>query len=195
MAGSPAALGQLADILNGKLVVPGLNIGQDQRWSIINRLNRHAYPGADALLAAEQERDKSDGGQQAAIAAAVIRPDAKVKAEWLANIGDLQTKLPFSKIRTAMASMYPPGQSVLGEMSAGQRLATLAQVDHAAGPVYMRAYAASMIPANCTPASVQRLQDEIVKSQDLSAGTRRSLLVTHQEDERCVAIKKAMTIY
>jgi aminopeptidase N len=195
VASSPAALGQLADILNGKLVVPGLKSGQDQRWSIINRLNRHAYPGADTLLAAEQERDKSDGGQQAAIAAAVIRPDAKVKAEWLANIGDLQTKLPFSKIRTAMGSMYPPGQSALGELSAGQRLSTLAQVDHAAGPVYMRAYAASMIPANCTPASVQRLQDEIVKSQDLSAGTRRSLLVTHQEDERCVAIKKAMTVY
>lgn len=195
VASSPAALGQLADILNGKLVVPGLNIGQDQRWSIINRLNRHAYPGADALLAAEQERDKSDSGQQAAIAAAVIRPDAKVKAEWLANIGDLQTKLPFSKIRTAMGSMYPPGQSALGELSAGQRLSTLAQVDHAAGPVYMRAYAASMIPASCTPASVERLQDEIVKSKDLSAGTRRSLLVTHQEDERCVAIKKAMTIH
>jgi aminopeptidase N len=195
VAGSPAALGQLADILDGKLVVPGLNIGQDQRWSIINRLNRHAYPGADALLAAEQERDKSDSGQQAAIAAAVIRPDAKVKAEWLANIGDLQTKLPFSKIRTAMGAMYPPGQSALGELSAVQRLATLAQVDHAAGPVYMRAYAASMIPASCSPASVQRLQAEIVKSQDLSAGTRRALLVTHQEDERCVAIKKAMTTY
>jgi aminopeptidase N len=195
VAASPAALAQLADILSGKLLVPGLNIGQDLRWSIVNRLNRFAYPGSEALLAAERERDKSDSGQQAALAASVIRPDAKVKAEWLATIGDLKTKLPFSKIRTAMGSMFPPGQGALGELSADLRLSTLAKVDSAAGPVYMRAYAAAMLPASCTPASVKRLQAEIVKSSNLSVGTRRSLSVTHQEDERCVAIKKAMTIF
>jgi aminopeptidase N len=147
------------------------------------------------LLAAEQERDKSDAGQQAALAATVIRPDGRIKEEWLTNIGDLKTKLPFSKIRTAMGSMYPPGQGALGELSAELRLSSLAKLDAGAGPVYMRAYAASMIPASCTPASVKRLQAEIVKSPNLSAGTRRSLLVTHQEDERCVAIKKAMKAF
>jgi aminopeptidase N len=195
VASSPAALTQLADILSGKLVVPGLNVSQDVRWDIVRRLNRYAYPGSDALLAAEQERDKSDSGQRAAIAAGVVRPDAKVKAEWLATIGDLQTKLPFSKVRTAMGSMYPAGQDSLGELSAAQRLATLGQVDKVAGPVYMRAYSASMIPASCTPASEKRLQAAIAKLPDLSAGTRRALLVTHQEDERCVAIKKAMTVH
>lgn len=195
VAGSRQALAQLADILDGKPVVPGLNVSQDVRWDIVNRLNRYAYPGSEALLAAEQERDKSDSGQAAALAARVIRPDAKVKAEWLANIGDLQTKLPFSKIRQAMQVMYPAGQGALSELSAEQRLSTLGQVDQAAGPVYMRAYAAAMIPATCTPASVARLQAAIVKLPDLSTGTRRSLLVTHQEDERCVAIKKAMTVF
>jgi aminopeptidase N len=195
VASSPAALKQLAAILDGTLVVPGLNVGQDLRWEIVNRLNRYAYPGSEALLAAEQARDKSDSGQQAALAATVVRPDAKVKAEWLANIGDLQTKLPFSRIRTAMYNLYPAGQAALSELSAERRLSTLAAVDGAAGPVYMRAYAAAMLPASCTPASVQRLQAAIVKSSNLSAGTRRSLLVTHQEDERCVAIKKALTIH
>ena len=195
VASSPAALAQLADILSGKLVVPGLSIGQDLRWSIVNRLNRYAYTGSETLLAAEQERDKSDSGQQAALAATVIRPDARIKEEWLTTIGDLQTKLPFSKIRTAMGSMFPPGQGALGELSADLRLSTLAKVDSAAGPVYMRAYAAAMLPASCTPASVKRLDAEIVKSSNLSAGTRRSLLVTKQEDERCVAIKKAMTVF
>ncbi|NYE64120.1 aminopeptidase N [Duganella sp. 1224] len=195
LASSPAALKQLADILNGKLVVPGLNVSQDVRWTILRRLNRFAYPGTEALLAAEQAQDKSDSGQQAAIAAMVIRPDAKVKAEWAATIADLQTKLPFSKVRTAMGSMYPPEQRALGELTAQQRLDTLGAVDKAAGPVYMRAYAASMIPAACTPASVQRLDAAIAKLTDLSTGTRRALLVTRQEDARCVAIKKAMTAH
>jgi aminopeptidase N len=59
----------------------------------------------------------------------------------------------------------------------------------------MRAYGASMIPAACTPASVARLQAAIVKLPDLSNGTKRSLLEAHQEDGRCVAIKKAMTVF
>jgi aminopeptidase N len=195
VASSPAALKQLADILDGKLVVNGLNIGQDQRWQIVNRLNRYAYPGSEALLAAEQARDKSDSGQQAALAATVVRPDAKVKAEWLATIGDLKTKLPFSKIRTAMNNLYPAGQGALSELSAEKRLSTLAQVDSAAGPVYMRAYGNAMLPAACTPASVMRLQATIVKSGNLSAGTLRSLMTTKQEDERCVAVKQAMTVH
>jgi len=164
------------------------------RWDIVNRLNRYAHPGAAALLAAEQERDKSDSGQAAALGATVVQPDAKVKAEWLAQITDPQTKLPFSKIRRAMENMYPAEQGALSELSANQRLAQLAQVDKAAGPVFMRSYANMMIPASCTPASVQRLQAAVGKLKDLSAGTRRALLVTHQEDERCVAIKKAMTV-
>jgi aminopeptidase N len=195
VASSPAALKQLAAILDGTLVVPGMNVSQDVRWDIIRRLNRFAYPGSDALLAAETERDKSDSGQQAAIAATVVRPDAKVKAEWAATIADLQTKLPFSKVRTAMANLYPAEQSALNEQSAAQRLSTLGQVDKAAGPVYMRAYAFTMIPAACTPASVQRLDAAIAKLPDLSTGTHRALLVSRQEDERCVAIKKAMTAH
>jgi aminopeptidase N len=195
LASSPAALKQLADILDGKLVVPGMNVSQDVRWEIIRRLNRYAYAGSEALVAAEQQKDKSDSGQQAAIAATVIRPDAKVKAEWAATIADLQTKLPFSKVRTAMGSMYPAEQGALNELTAQQRLDTLGAVDKAAGPVYMRAYAASMIPATCTAASVQRLDAAIAKLPDLSTGTHRALLVTRQEDARCVAIKQAMTAH
>ncbi|MYM28624.1 aminopeptidase N [Duganella sp. CY15W] len=195
VASSPAALKQLADILDGKLVVPGLNVSQDVRWDILNRLNRYAYAGSAELLAAEQERDKTDSGQQAAIAATVVRPDAKVKTEWLAAIADLQTKLPFSKVRTAMNNLYPSEQGALSEQTAAQRLAGLAAVDKAAGPVYMRAYGAAMIPATCTPASVQRLESAIVKFKELSTSTSRSLQVIKQEDARCVAIKKAMTIH
>jgi len=192
LASSPAALKRLADILDGKLVVPGLNVSQDARWDIVARLNRYDVRGSAALLTAEQARDKSDSGQAAALAATVVRPDAKVKAEWLATIGDLQTKLPFSRIRTAMFGLYPAEQGALAEQSAGARLDSLAQVDQAAGPVYMRAYAAALIPASCTPDSVARLQAAVASQTGLSAGTRRALLVTHQEDERCVAIKKAM---
>jgi aminopeptidase N len=58
----------------------------------------------------------------------------------------------------------------------------------------MRDYAGAMIPATCTAQSVQRLADAAAANPNLSAGTRRALLVAHQEDQRCVAIRQALTV-
>ena len=192
LASSPEALARLAGMLEGQ-GTEGVKIGQDQRWAIINRLNRYNYQGAAALLEAEQARDKSDTGQGAALAATVVRPDPAVKTEWLAKVEDLQTKLPFSRLRTAMGSMYPAEQKKLAEQTADARLARLPAIDKAAGPVFMRTYAGTMIPASCTPQSVARLSKAADTMKDLSAGTRRALLDTLQEDQRCVAIKQALT--
>ncbi|MDL2355588.1 MAG: aminopeptidase N [Pseudomonadota bacterium] len=191
-ATSKAALDRLAAILEGKLVVGNLAVSQDLRWSIIGHLNRFAYPGSAELITAELARDKSDTGQAAALAATVIRPDAKTKAEWLSKVEDLKTTLPFSKVRVVMGSLYPVEQRDLSEASAAERLARLPAMDKDAGPVYMRSFT-QMIPANCTPASVKRLEAAAAQYKDLSAGTRRALLGTHQEDQRCVMIRQAMT--
>jgi aminopeptidase N len=193
LASTPAALDRLADILAGTVAVDGLTINQDLRWSIIARLNRYDHAGAAALVEQEAARDKSDSGQAAALAATVVRPDPQVKAEWLGTVEDLKTALPFSKIRTAMHSLYPAEQKSLAERTAAHRLAQLPAIDKAAGPVYMRAYAGALIPAGCTPASVKRLSQAAATMKDLSAGTRRALLDAQQEDQRCVAIKQAMT--
>ncbi|MDB5793462.1 MAG: aminopeptidase [Massilia sp.] len=193
LSSTPAALERLAGILAGTTAVEGLAINQDLRWAIVRRLNRYDHPGAAALVEAESKRDNSDAGQAAALAATVIRPDARLKAEWLGTVEDLQTKLPFSKIRTAMGSLYPAGQNVLAEATAAQRLARLPAIDKAAGPVYMRSYAYALIPTSCTPASVKRLTRAAATMKDLSAGTRRALLDAQQEDQRCVSIRQAMT--
>ena len=193
LASTPAALDRLAGILAGTVTVDGLDLNQDLRWSIIGRLNRYDRAGALALVEQEAQRDKSDSGQAAALAATVVRPDAKLKAEWLGTVEDLQTKLPFSKIRTAMHSLYPAEQAALAEQTAAQRLAKLPAIDKAAGPVYMRSYAGALIPTNCTPASVKRLTQAAAQMKDLSAGTRRALLDAQQEDQRCVTIRQAMT--
>jgi aminopeptidase N len=187
-------LDRLAAILDGKVVLKGLTLSQDQRWLMLQALSLRNYAGIDARLAAEQERDKSDSGQAAALEAAVMRPDPKVKAERLAQIHDLQTKLPFGRVRTMMENLYPHAQARLNEQTAAERLAGLPALDKAAGPVYMRAYGASMLPMTCTPENVARLKAAAEQYKDLAAGTRRALLVAHQEDARCVSIRKAMTV-
>lgn len=193
LASTPAALERLQALLAGSTSVDGLSIDQDLRWAIIKHLNRYDVAGAASLAEQEARRDKSDTGQAAALAATVVRPDARVKAQWLGTVEDLQTKLPFSKIRTAMGSLYPSEQNALSEQTADARLAKLPAIDKAAGPVYMRSYGGALIPATCTPHSVKRLGAAADKYRGLSAGTRRALLDALQEDQRCVAIRQAMT--
>jgi aminopeptidase N len=193
-SGSQPSLERLAALLDGRARVKGLTLSQELRWDIITILNGKAVTGAQARIAAEREKDKSDSGELAAVTAQAVRPDPQVKQEWLAKIGDLQTKLPFSRIRAAMHSLYPSSQVALNEQSAAARLAQLPLLDKSAGPVFMRDYASAMIPATCTEQSVQRLADAAAANPGLSAGTRRALLVAHQEDQRCVAIRKALTV-
>jgi aminopeptidase N len=194
IASSRAGLDRLAGLLSGKVVIDGLTVDQDLRWEMITQLSRHDYPCSAALIEAEAAHDKSDTGQAAAIGATVSLPDAKRKAEWLAKVQDLKTTLPYAKVRVAMQNLFPDEQLALGEASAAQRLSGLAALDKTAGPVFMRGYAASLIPAACTPASVARLQEAIVQNTTLSAGTQRQLRIAHQEDARCVAIKAKLTI-
>ena len=193
-ANSKEAQDRLAAMLDGATPLKGFSLNQDLRWAIVRLLNARQHPGAQARIAAEQARDKSDSGQMSALAAEVVRPDPQVKQEWLGKITDLQTKLPFSRIRTVMHNLYPSSQTALSEQSAAARLAQLPELDKKAGPVFMRDYASAMIPSACTADSVARLAAVAEQHKDLSAGTRRALLVAHQEDQRCVAIRKALTV-
>ncbi|MBW8896624.1 MAG: aminopeptidase N, partial [Massilia sp.] len=193
MASSKPALDRLAAILDGKLVVPNLNVSQDLRWSIIARLNRFDYPGSAALIESELARDKSDSGQAAALAATVVRPDPKIKSEWLAKVSDPKSGLPFARARVAMASLFPVEQRALSEASAADRLAKLRVADKVGGPLFVRSYV-PLIPSNCTAASVKRLDAATASFKDLSASAHRSLLETREEDKRCLTVRQAMTV-
>jgi aminopeptidase N len=191
VASSAPALARLGELLAGKADAGGVEIDQALRWSIIEQLNRHAVAGSEALIAAELAHDKSENGQLSALAASVVRPDAATKAAWLAKIQALDNREPYSRLRVAMANLYPAGQEAFEETSADAILQSLARIDQAADRVFMRSYAGSMIPATCTPASVARLERAIAAAEGLSAGTRRSLLSAHEEDVRCVAVRTA----
>ena len=193
-ASTPAAMARLAALLDGRSQLKGLSLKQDLRWEMVTVLNARNHAGAAARIAAEQARDKSDSGELSALAAQVARPEPQVKQEWLAKVNDLHTKLPFSRIRAAMHSLYPSAQVALNEQTAAERLAALPELDKKAGPVFMRDYAGALIPATCTAASVQRLADAAAAHPELSAGTRRALLVAHQEDQRCVTIRNTLSV-
>src|SRR5690606_15600123 len=53
---------------------------QDMRWDIAMKFVGHGMEGAEARVAAEQERDPSDRGTRRSITCEVSRPDPGVKA-------------------------------------------------------------------------------------------------------------------
>lgn len=191
IASSDAAVKNLGGMLAGTVDAGGIDIDQETRWDIIDQLNRLDAPGSEALIAKELERDKSEAGQLMALSAATIRPDAAVKAKWLEKVQAMDGSEPFSRLRVVMRNLYPGGQAALAEVSAQQRLDTLAEIDKKADPVFLRSYAGSMIPTSCTAQSVARLEKAIAALTTLSAGTRRELLSKHENDQRCLAVRTA----
>nr|WP_210725590.1 aminopeptidase N [Candidatus Colwellia aromaticivorans] len=187
------ALDNLYKLLNGQHSLEGLTISQDIRWEIITQLSRFEHPKSTELIAQELTLDSSDTGEKSAIRAQVIAPNAKVKIDWLAKIQKKNSDIGFSKLRTAMSALYPSEQSRFNEQSATQRMLSLTEIDKANGPVFMRSYN-NLIPATCSEVSVARLATAVIELTELSTGTKRSLLIKQQEDQRCLLIKSKMTL-
>ena len=187
-AHTDSALDNLYKLLNGQYSLEGLIISQDIRWDIIAQLSRYKHAKSAKLIDQELTLDSSDTGEKSAIYAQVIAPDDKVKSNWLAKIQQKNSDIAFSKLRTAMSALYPSEQNILREQTATQLMLNLTQIDKANGPVFMRSYN-NLIPATCNTISVARLNTAINDLTELSSGTKRSLLIKHQEDQRCLMIK------
>jgi len=72
-------------------------------------------------------------------------------------------------------------------------MSSLMEIDKVKGPVFMRSYN-NLIPATCSELSVARLKTAINDLTELSSGTKRSLLIKHQEDQRCLMIRHSLTL-
>jgi aminopeptidase N len=79
-ATTEAQLDLLAGLLDGTVVLPGLVVDADLRWSLLRRLASTGRAG-DAEIAAELDRDATDAGQRNAQGCRAAIPDAAHKAE------------------------------------------------------------------------------------------------------------------
>jgi aminopeptidase N len=81
-AAQPAGQTVMKELLNGKRTIPGVELRQQDRWSMVTALLAYGDPDADAVLAAEQKRDPSGDGRKFAYVAQAARPDAATKAHY-----------------------------------------------------------------------------------------------------------------
>jgi aminopeptidase N len=77
---TPAQLDFVAGLLDGTVVVPGLAVDTELRWTLLRRLATMGLAG-DASIDAELVRDPTDAGRRHAAACRAAIPDAEHKAE------------------------------------------------------------------------------------------------------------------
>ncbi|HTV16997.1 MAG TPA: M1 family aminopeptidase, partial [Acidobacteriaceae bacterium] len=77
-------LGQAAmkQLLSEQLTIPGVELRQQDRWSLVTALIAYGDPQANEYFDAEQKRDPSGDGKKFAYVAQAARPDAATKAHY-----------------------------------------------------------------------------------------------------------------
>jgi aminopeptidase N len=124
VATSGPDLALLAGLLDGSVVLPGLSIDTDLRWSLLGRLvsrsNTAGGPEGDGIrvfgaqdIDAELARDATDAGERHAAACRAAIPSAQAKQQaWETLTGGEQTLATF---RAMLAGFADPDQPELLE--------------------------------------------------------------------------------
>ncbi|HTW49945.1 MAG TPA: M1 family aminopeptidase [Acidobacteriaceae bacterium] len=72
----------MRQLLAGQLAIPGVELRQQDRWSLVTALIAYGDPEAGTYFNAEQKRDPSGDGRKFAYVAQAARPDAATKAHY-----------------------------------------------------------------------------------------------------------------
>ena len=107
-AHSDTALDDLEGLLDGSLVIDGLTIDTDLRWTLLTGLAR-ADRASDERIEEELRADHTISGQEHAAAAHAARPTAEAKAAaW--EIAVVRDDVPNETQRSVVLSFMQPGQ-------------------------------------------------------------------------------------
>ena len=110
-AHTESALDDLEGLLDGSLVIEGLTIDTDLRWTLLGGLARAGRADEDRI-AEELRRDNTISGQERSAAARAARPTAEAKAEaW--EIAVVRDDVPNETQRSVVLAFMQHGQDDL----------------------------------------------------------------------------------
>lgn len=189
LARSDEALENLANLLDGGVEISELNLGQNQRWNIIQRFTARGYENARELLAAERQRDPSDAGRRAAIAAEAALADLAIKQEWIARILDTENPLPLSILRAAMGSIFPTGQEELQLALLVQLTSNLPELAASRDNYFQQTYGRDLFSGICEQQGLAILRAAISDSDAIGATLYRFMSENEQNASQCLELK------
>lgn len=188
-ASSDEALERHVAILDGSVQIPGRELDQDRRWSILRMLSAEGHDRIDELLAVEKQRDPSESGWRWELRVNAARPDIEVKREFIDDVINKESENSYAVQRLALSGLFRTGQKHLHEQLADEILQQIMANEQDPDPKYYaraRGFAAYLIPTNCTEASVQRLDAAIAAHTNSRTSIKDYLLEKREDDELCV---------
>jgi aminopeptidase N len=181
------ARGKLKEILNGKLVIPGVELRQLDRWDLVETLIAWNDPEAGAFLGAEEKRDSSGDGKKYAYMARAAQPKAEIKKtyfdEYLHN-----ASRPEDWVEQSLGSFNWWNQSELTFPYLRPALDALPQIKHERKIFFLLGWLNAFIGGQQSEAA-QKQVHEFLATAPLDKDLRLKILEVVDELDRTVKIR------
>ncbi len=188
VATSRESLDRLADILSGRLEVPGMTLRSRDRFDIIRALTAAGDPRAPSLLKELAETDKTDEARRYAYAAAAAAPDLEVKKRYFDQfVGDKE--LAESWIEAGLGPFNAPQQSRLTLPYLEPALAELPALKRARKIFFVNGWLAAFIGGQCDGRAASAVRDFLARTPALDRDLRLKVLEAADGLERCVRVR------
>jgi aminopeptidase N len=180
-ARSDRDLGALRRLLDGSLVIDGLAVDTDLRWTLVKALAAAGADDASTLIDDELARDATDAGARHAASARASIPSAEAKRGAWASIVD-DTALPLATMEATMAGFQQPDQEALLQPYVEPYFEALGRMWSDRVPEVALSFAEAMYPAAvATPELVEATNARL---DGLPGPIRRLLLEGRDQVER-----------
>ncbi|HEV7891360.1 MAG TPA: M1 family aminopeptidase [Pyrinomonadaceae bacterium] len=187
-ASSREALEVLADILAGKLKVPGMTLRSRDRFDIIRALVAAGSNRATELIKEALEKDGADDARRYAYAAAAAVPDAEAKKSYFAQfVGD--KNLAESWIEAGVGPFNTPRQSALTLPYLEPALAELPNLKRTRKIFFVNGWLAAFIGGQCDERAAVAVRDFLARTPQLDRDLRLKVLEAADGLERCVRVR------
>jgi len=188
LAQTPTGRDQLKGLLSGKISVPGVELRQLDRWSMVTALVALKDPEADAVFAAEKKRDPSGDGQKYAYAAEAARPDGPTKQQYFQDYLHNPGR-PEDWVEQSLGAFNYWNQAELNQPFLRPALDALPQVKRERKIFFLLAWLNAFIDGQQSPAAQAQVH-EFLKAANLDHDLQLKILEVVDELDRTVRIRQ-----
>ena len=184
VARTPELLDLLAGLLDGTVMVEGLTIDTDLRWSLLGRLVAAGRAG-DAAIDAELERDNTATGRRSATAVRSSIPTSEAKERaWEAALTD--HSLPNAMLEATVSGLGIPDQRELYRPFRDRYFAVIGDVWETRSAEMAGMLATALYPGLLVEAETVNLTNEFLATEGLPTGLRRVITEGRDGVERAL---------
>lgn len=188
VAQTPETILQFAQWIQKSEAPAGIELDQERRWNMLYAIASHGYPGAKALLDAEEKRDPSDLGKRMAYAARVSIPDPEAKKAFWKAI-EHPEKIPPSTLRQAASGFHQPNYPSLIKPYVKAYFERLRRVDWKKSDQLVHVYFDGLFPGLlCTKTLLRESEAALRANRALSPYAMRAWREANDELARCTRV-------